>query len=313
MQKQPLIVLVGPTAVGKTSASIALAKKCNAEIISGDSMQIFKGFDIGTAKIKADEMEGIVHHLIDIKEPNDTFSAAEFRALVDGKIKEIADRGRIPLLVGGTGLYINSVIYDYNFGEAVEDKAYRALLQKEAEQNGNKGLYEQLGAVDPDSLTKIHLNDTKRIIRALEVYHVTKKPFSQSASGIDKSTLRYQTVYLALTMNREQLYQRINERVDQMLKEGWLDEVKELLANGADKKALAMQGLGYRQLAAYLSGDYSLERAVELIKRDTRHFAKRQLTWFRHDENICWVDKDHKSEEEVLAELLAVISRRLEI
>lgn len=299
MVNSPLIILVGPTAVGKTQASIHLAREIGGEIISGDSMQVFRGLDIGTAKITKEEMAGIPHHLIDIKNPEESFSVAEFKVLVDEQIAQIAQRGKVPILVGGTGLYINGVIYEYHFGEAASDEAYRRELLALAQQKGNAPLHAQLEKVDPKSALRIHLNDTKRIVRALEIYHVTGSPMSDREGGPNRNSPRYPIVYLALDMPREQLYTRINQRVDQMLAKGWLDEVRHLLDSGVPQEAFAFQGLGYRQLVAHLGGGLSLGEAVELIKRDTRHFAKRQLTWFRHDPNIFWVCKDGQSDQTI--------------
>lgn len=304
MQHIPLLLLVGPTAVGKTAASIALAQAVNGEIISGDSMQVFKKFDIGTAKITPTEMAGIPHHLIDIKEPDGEFSAAEFKALADQKIQEISARGRIPIIVGGTGFYINSVIYEYSFSEAVEDKDYRQVLQRLLETQGAEYLLALLAKIDPQSAKRLHSNDTKRVMRALEVFHVTGRPMSELGSGIDKTIPRYSIVYQGLHMDRQKLYQRIDQRVDAMLAAGWLAEVESLLAEGVPESAQAMQGLGYRQLLAYLRGELTWERTVELIKRDTRHFAKRQLTWFRHDPHLIWVEKDQKTDAAIQSELL---------
>lgn len=304
MEHIPLLLLVGPTAVGKTAASIALAQAVNGEIISGDSMQVFKKFDIGTAKITPTEMAGIPHHLIDIKEPDGEFSAAEFKALADQKIQEISARGRIPIIVGGTGFYINSVIYEYSFSEAVEDKDYRQVLQRLLETQGAEYLLALLAKIDPQSAKRLHSNDTKRVMRALEVFHVTGRPMSELGSGIDKTIPRYSIVYQGLHMDRQKLYQRIDQRVDAMLAAGWLAEVESLLAEGVPESAQAMQGLGYRQLLAYLRGELTWERTVELIKRDTRHFAKRQLTWFRHDPHLIWVEKDQKTDAAIQSELL---------
>ena len=294
MREIPLLLLVGPTAVGKTEASLDLADALGGEIISGDSMQVFRRLDIGTAKIRPEEMRGIPHHLINIKEPQESFSAAEFKTLADEKIKDIAARGKLPIIVGGTGFYINSVIYAYHFGDAVEDAAYRKALQAILEQEGPERLMALLAEVDPQSAQRLHPNDTKRIIRALEVYHVTGQPLSAAGSSIDKAHPRYRIVYQALVMERPTLYERINQRVEDMLAAGWLAEVEALLAEGVPRDAQAMQGLGYRQLVDFLDGRETWERTVELIKRDTRHFAKRQLTWFRHDPNLIWVQKEHR-------------------
>ena len=308
---KPLVILVGPTAVGKTAASIGLAKALNGEIISGDSMQIFKGLDIGTAKITKEEMQGVPHHLIDIKEPWETFSVAEFKRLADEAIADIHDRGKMPIIVGGTGFYINSVLYEYHFGEADTDEAYRAELEQYAEAHGNEALWNILQEKDPDSAAKLHSNDTKRVIRALEVLHVTGIPASERQSTVDKQTMRYNAVYIALNMPREVLYDRINRRVDIMIQDGLEAEVRTALANGVAQDALSMTSIGYRQMIQYFNEEISFDRAVELIKRDTRHFAKRQLTWFRHDPNIQWVDKWGKTDEQVEAELLAIVHGKL--
>ena len=308
---KPLVILVGPTAVGKTAASIGLAKALNGEIISGDSMQIFKGLDIGTAKITKEEMQGVPHHLIDIKEPWETFSVAEFKRLADEAIADIHDRGKLPIIVGGTGFYINSVLYEYHFGEADTDEAYRAELEQYAEAHGNEALWNILQEKDPDSAAKLHSNDTKRVIRALEVLHVTGIPASERQSTVDKQTMRYNAVYIALNMPREVLYDRINRRVDIMIQDGLEAEVRNALTNGVAQDALSMTSIGYRQMIQYFNEEISFDRAVELIKRDTRHFAKRQLTWFRHDPNIQWVDKWGKTDEQVEAELLAIVQIKL--
>ena len=310
---KPLVILVGPTAVGKTAASIGLAKALNGEIISGDSMQIFRGLDIGTAKITKEEMQGVPHHLIDIKEPWETFSVAEFKRLADEAIADIHARGKLPIIVGGTGFYINSVLYEYHFGEADTDEAYRAELEQYAETYGNDALWNILQEKDPDSAAKLHSNDTKRVIRALEVLHVTGIPASKRQSTVDKQTMRYNAVYIALNMPREVLYDRINRRVDIMIQDGLEAEVRTALANGTEQDALSMTSIGYRQMIQYFNEEISFDRAVELIKRDTRHFAKRQLTWFRHDPNIQWVDKWGKTDEQVEAELLALVHKKLSL
>ena len=310
---KPLVILVGPTAVGKTAASIGLAKALNGEIISGDSMQIFRGLDIGTAKITKEEMQGVPHHLIDIKEPWETFSVAEFKRLADEAIADIHARGKLPIIVGGTGFYINSVLYEYHFGEADTDEAYRAELEQYAEAHGNEALWNILQEKDPDSAAKLHSNDTKRVIRALEVLHVTGIPASKRQSTVDKQTMRYNAVYIALNMPREVLYDRINRRVDIMIQDGLEAEVRTALANGTEQDALSMTSIGYRQMIQYFNEEISFDRAVELIKRDTRHFAKRQLTWFRHDPNIQWVDKWGKTDEQVEAELLAIVHKKLSL
>jgi len=307
MTKKPIVVLVGPTAVGKTAASIALAQQLNGEIISGDSMQIYRGLDIGTAKITPEEMQGVTHHLLDIRDIEESFSAADFKVEADKIIADIHQRGKLPIIVGGTGFYINSLIYEYHFGEAITDEAYRTELQAFVDIHGKEALHQRLAEIDATTAARLHANDVKRVMRALEVYHVTGKPLSAMENQVNKQVLRYPTVYLGLGMERERLYERINQRVDLMMEQGLLEETKTALAKGVSPQAQSMTSLGYRQIIQYLQGEVSLEKAIKLIKRDTRHFAKRQLTWFRHDPNLIWVMKDGKTEEEVETELLAKI------
>ena len=256
-------------------------------------------------------MQGVPHHLIDIKEPWETFSVAEFKRLADEAIADIQDRGKLPIIVGGTGFYINSVLYEYHFGEADTDEAYRAELEQYAEAHGNEALWNILQEKDPDSAAKLHSNDTKRVIRALEVLHVTGIPASERQSTVDKQTMRYNAVYIALNMPREVLYDRINHRVDIMIQDGLEAEVRTALANGTEQDALSMTSIGYRQMIQYFNEEISFDRAVELIKRDTRHFAKRQLTWFRHDPNIQWVDKQGKTDEQIQQEILTLVHNKL--
>lgn len=297
--------------MGKTAASIGLAKALHGEIISGDSMQIFRGLDIGTAKITAEEMDGVPHHLIDIREPWENFSAAEFRDLADACIRDIHSRGRLPILVGGTGFYINGVLYDYHFGEAETDEAYRQQLLALQAEKGSEALWQLLNETDPQSAGRLHPNDTRRVMRALEVFHVTGIPASERQQRVDRGALRYDAVYLGLSLPRDVLYACIDRRVDLMMEQGLEGEVRRALAAGVPQDALSMTSLGYRQIIQYLNGQISLERAVELIKRDTRHFAKRQLTWFRHDPNIQWVDKQGKSDRQIEAELLQLVRQKL--
>ncbi|MGI6227399.1 MAG: tRNA (adenosine(37)-N6)-dimethylallyltransferase MiaA [Peptococcales bacterium] len=305
----PLFVLIGPTAVGKTKLSIEIAKKINGEIISGDSMQVYKFLDIGTAKIRPEETQGIPHHLIDIKEPTENFSVAEFKNLAEEKITDIYKRKKFPMLVGGTGLYVNAVINNYNFQEDNANSNLRNELKKIAQEQGIEVLWAKLQEVDPVSALKFHLNDQRRIIRALEVYYTTGKPISYFHNQSLEETSKYQPIILVgLNISRAKLYERINFRVDQMLKEGWLREVEELLQNGIPSDAPALQGLGYKQLVLYLKGELSLEKAIELIKRDTRRFAKRQLTWFNRDNRIYWIQMDNREENEVLEEILSIMA-----
>ncbi len=283
--KDNLLVLVGPTAVGKTGISIKLANQFNGEIISGDSMQIYKGLDIGTAKIKPEETKGIKHHLIDIYSPEHDFSVAEFQEIVQKKIKDINSRKKIPIIVGGTGLYIKSVTHKYNLSPFGRDEQYRKELSKLSKEV----LYKHLLEVDPTMEQKIHINDTKRIIRALEVYHLSGKPFSQMINEQDKET-PYELLMIGLTMDREKLYNRINQRVDMMINMGLVDEVKNLLECGYDEKYNSMQGIGYKEIIKYLKGEISLNYAVDLIKQGSRRYAKRQLSWFHQIPEIHWFD-----------------------
>lgn len=309
----PLVVIIGPTAIGKTSLSVDLALKIDGEIISGDSMQVYRYMDIGTAKIKCEEMLGVPHHLINIKNPHDAFSTADFQELARGKIREVSQRGKIPILVGGTGLYIQSVIDPYEFTPQEGVDEYRKELLLFAEQNGNEYLHRKLVEVDPEGAQRIHLNDTKRIIRALEYYKFTGKPISGNTRAKENLKSIYDLLMFGLIMNRTELYQRINERVDIMMKQGFLEEVENLIERGFTPDLPSMQGLGYKQLCSYLQGEYDFDIAVELIKRDTRRFAKRQLTWFRRDPRIIWFDLDKNDRDEILFKIVAIIGRTIKI
>jgi len=311
----PLLAIVGPTAAGKSKIGVDLAVTLNGEVISGDSMQVYRHLDIGTAKIKPEEMKGIPHHLIDIKEPTEQFSVAEFQKLAQEKIEEIAARGRLPVLVGGTGLYIQSVIDNYNFEEQQGPSALRKELYALAAAEGNEKLHQRLALVDPVAAWKIHQNDLKRIVRALEYYHLTGRPISANREGLDRSAMRkYNAAMIGLSMERSRLYEAIDKRVDGMMEEGLLEEVRAVLKMGYPPDAPALKGLGYSQLIAYLRGDLSLKEAVELIKRDTRRFAKRQLTWFRRDPRICWFYTDaYAKKEDLLTEILAIVGRTIRI
>ena len=290
----PLVVVAGPTAAGKTKAGLDLALLLNGEIISGDSMQVYRYMDIGTAKIKPVEMKGVPHHLIDIKDPDESFSVAEFQSLARQKIREIAHRGRLPILVGGTGLYIQAVIDDYTFTDQGSVTSYRKRLYALANEKGNRSLHEQLSRVDPAGAEKIHENDLKRVVRALEYYAVTGRPISENNTAGERAAMsKYNAVLIGLAVERQELYERINRRVDKMMEEGLLEEVRSLLKRGYTRESPAMQGLGYKQVLGYLDKEYDLATAIELIKRDTRRFAKRQLTWFRKDPRIHWFNPDN--------------------
>ncbi|MBT2730298.1 tRNA (adenosine(37)-N6)-dimethylallyltransferase MiaA [Bacillus sp. ISL-75] len=286
--KQKLLVIIGPTAVGKTKLSIEMAKRYNGEIISGDSMQIYRGMDIGTAKIKKDEMEGIPHYLIDIKEPFENFSVAEFQLLVRAKIGEIAKKGKLPIIVGGTGLYIQSVIYDYQFSDVSGDESYRLKLEERAKKIGNEALYKELLEVDPGSASQIHPNNVRRVIRALEIFHLTGKTM-QEFQSTQQPDLLYNTAIVGLSMERVKLYERINYRVDLMIEEGLIEEVKGLYQRGL-RDCQSIQAIGYKEMYAYLEGKVPLEEAIENLKQNSRRYAKRQLTWFRNKMDVSWFD-----------------------
>jgi tRNA dimethylallyltransferase len=311
-QKQKLIVLIGPTAVGKTKLSIELAKKFNGEIISGDSMQIYKGMDIGTAKITRDEMEGIPHHLIDIKDPDESFSTAEFQELVREKINEISTRGKMPMIVGGTGLYIQSVIFDYHFTDAPSDPDFRRMLEEEAEAKGQEFLHGKLKEADTESASRIHPNNVRRVIRALEIIHCTGKTAGELQEN-QSPELLYDTALIGLTMDREMLYNRINYRVDLMMDQGLLDEVKYFYDKGL-RNCQSIQAIGYKELYDYFDGKVPLEQAIESLKQNSRRYAKRQLTWFRNKMNVEWFDmSESKDAEKKFAEISNFIEGKLEI
>ncbi|QNU68832.1 tRNA (adenosine(37)-N6)-dimethylallyltransferase MiaA [Ruminiclostridium herbifermentans] len=287
-----VIVIVGPTASGKTNLSIELAKKLNGEIISADSMQIYKHMDIGTAKPTTDEMQGIKHYLIDEVLPNEEFNVVKFKELAEKYIEEIIAKGKLPIIVGGTGLYISSLIDNINFSESQCDWELREKLKKEAEEFGAEYLHDKLKQVDEEAAKNIHPNNVKRVIRALEVYYQTQKPISYHNEMSKRVPPKYKFMLIGLTMDRQYLYERINKRVDIMLKNGLVEEVKALVDNGFSESITAMQGIGYKEILAYLEGKNSLEEAVEIIKRDSRRYAKRQLTWFRRIKDIKWFNID---------------------
>lgn len=295
-----IFILAGPTAVGKTEISINLAKELNGEIISADSMQIYKKMDIGSAKISNKEMNGVPHYLIDFLDPSKEFSVAEFSNLAKDKIDEITLASKLPMIVGGTGLYINSVICNYNFANTNKDEEYRNKLMEIAEEKGKEFVFDMLKKVDPISSEKICMNNLKRVIRALEVYEVTGKPFSSFSQEEDMYNVPYNIYYYVLNMNRDKLYERINKRVDIMLEKGLVEEVIRLQKEGYNCDMQSMKGIGYKEILYYLNGDISLEKAVEMIKQFSRNYAKRQLTWFRKDPRVIWIDKDQfKSDLEV--------------
>ncbi|WP_375545270.1 tRNA (adenosine(37)-N6)-dimethylallyltransferase MiaA [Niallia taxi] len=309
--KEKVIVLIGPTAVGKTKLSIELAKKFNGEIISGDSMQIYRGMDIGTAKITNDEMEGIPHHLIDIVDPDEAFSVAEFQTLVRSKIKDITNRGKVPFIVGGTGLYIQSVLYDYQFQEApTADADYRASLEALADEKGTLEIHKMLEQIDPITAASIHHHNVRRVIRALEIFHVTGKRMSELQENQSEEML-YDAAIIGLTMDRDLLYERINLRVDKMMEEGLLPEVKHFFDAGL-KDCQSIQAIGYKEIYKYFEDRSSLEDAVAELKQNSRRYAKRQLTWFRNKMSVKWFDMTDSVKSNDISKKIKEISRYLE-
>lgn len=290
-EKQPLIILTGPTAVGKTSLSIELAKRIGGEIISADSMQVYRGMDIGSAKVTKEEMQGVPHYLIDEFEPWEEFHVVKFQEYAKRYIRQISEKGKIPILAGGTGFYIQAVLYDIDFTENGGDANYRTFLQEIAREKGAQALHEMLRTVDPDSAEVIHANNVKRVIRALEYYHETGEPISKHNEQERAKESPYCFAYFVLNDARDTLYQNIDLRVDEMMQAGLLDEVRRLRENGCTRDLVSMQGLGYKEMIDYLDGKYDLTEAVRVLKRDTRHFAKRQLTWFRRERDVVWLDK----------------------
>ncbi|MED1606574.1 tRNA (adenosine(37)-N6)-dimethylallyltransferase MiaA [Cytobacillus kochii] len=314
-QKEKIIILIGPTAVGKTKTSIELAKKYNGEIISGDSMQIYKGMDIGTAKITKEETEGISHHLIDIKEPDESFSTAEFQTIVREKITEISSKGKLPIIVGGTGLYIQSVLFDYQFSNAPSDDDFRYRLEERAKVEGNVCIHKKLQVVDPVSAGKIHPNNIRRVIRALEVYHCTGKTMTEWQSKQELESV-YNAAVIGLTMDRDLLYKRINQRIDMMMDNGLLEEVKGFSDKGL-QNCQSMQAIGYKEFYPYFDGLITLDEAVDQLKQNSRRYAKRQLTWFRNKLDVSWIDMsealDSKGFHKKINEIYVTIEGKLKI
>lgn len=289
--KRKLLILTGPTAVGKTSLSIDLAKSIGGEIISADSMQVYKYMDIGSAKITPEEMEGIPHHLIDVLDPRQEFNVFRFQEMAKEAIEKIYCRGHVPIVVGGTGFYIQALLYDIDFAKQEDHAALRQRLEETAREKGGEFLHDWLKKVDPASAAAIHPNNRKRIIRALEFYELNGAPISQHNREQRQKEAAYCHRYFVLNEDRETLYQKIDRRVEKMMEKGLLDEVKKLKEMGYERSLVSMQGLGYKEILAYLDGECTLEEAVFSIKRDTRHFAKRQLTWFRRERDVIWIAK----------------------
>ncbi len=310
--KKPLVVLAGPTAVGKTKLSISLAKALNGEIISADSMQVYKYMDIGSAKITEKEMDGVPHHLIDVLSPFEEFHIVRFQELAKKAMEDIYNRGKTPVFVGGTGFYIQAITKDIDFTEGEEDKQYREELSRLAAEKGNEFLHEMLREVDKKSAEEIHANNVKRVIRALEFYKENGFPISQHNEEQKQNETPYNLAYFVLNAPRDLLYERIDRRVDEMMENGLVKEVQKLKDMGCRREMTSMQGLGYKEILSFLDGEIPLDEAVRILKRDTRHFAKRQLTWFRRESNVVWVDKDKFAfnDEKILEYMLSVCRER---
>lgn len=309
--KKPLVILTGPTAVGKTALSIALAKELGGEIISADSMQVYRHMDIGSAKVTADEMQGVPHHLIDVLDPQEPFNVTRFQAMAKEALKGIYDRGHVPIVAGGTGFYIQALLYDIDFKENEESPVIRKELERLGEERGCEYLHSMLQEIDPESAAAIHANNRKRVIRAIEYYRMTGQPISEHNRQEREKTSPYRFYYYVLNCDRGLLYERIDRRVDQMMEQGLTEEVRRLKEMGCRRGMVSMQGLGYKEILDYLDGQCDLEEAVRVIKRDTRHFAKRQITWFKRERDVRWLnledfDCDRKK---VLEYMLAEIRR----
>ncbi|WP_099468147.1 tRNA (adenosine(37)-N6)-dimethylallyltransferase MiaA [Konateibacter massiliensis] len=310
--KKNLIILTGPTAVGKTELSIRLAKAVGGEIISADSMQVYKYMDIGSAKITKEEMDGVKHYLIDEFEPEEEFNVVKFKSYTKRYIQEIYDKGKIPILVGGTGFYIQAVLNDIDFTETKEETAYRTELEELAQEKGAEYLHDMLKQVDEASAEQIHFNNVKRVIRALEFYKLTGQKISEHNEEQRSKEAAYNFAYFVLNDDRKVLYERIDKRIDIMLEKGLLDEVTFLREKGYTKNMVSMQGLGYKELLSYLDGEISLEEAVYILKRDTRHFAKRQITWFKRESEVTWLNLPEFDYDKgkVLDKMLAVLKEK---
>ncbi len=300
MTAGPLIALLGPTAVGKTALAVALAKALDTDVVSGDSMLVYRGCDIGTAKPSAAERDGVVHELVDILDPSEPFSVSDFQRLAAARIAAIQARGRIPVLAGGTGLYVKALLEGYAFSEAKEDIAYRRALEALAEEKGRAHVHALLAAADPAAAARLHVNDLRRVIRALEVCRGGRETISRAKAG----GLVYDALVIGLRRERQSLYERIDRRVDAMMAAGLADEVRGLLAAGVSRDAPAMKGIGYKEMAACLAGEMTLAEAAAAIKRATRRFAKRQFTWYRSMPYVRWLDADDVPISDLLAKVL---------
>lgn len=312
MKKKPLIILTGPTAVGKTKASIGLAKAIGGEIISADSMQVYKKMDIGSAKIRDDEMEGVNHYLIDVLDPAEEFNVVLFQKMAKQAMEEIYANGHIPIVVGGTGFYIQALLYNIDFTQENEDNHIRTELETIAKEQGADYLHQMLREIDARSAETIHANNVKRVVRAIEYYRQKGKPISEHNEKERQKESPYTFAYFVLMDERQKLYDRIEKRIDVMIEEGLLNEVKALYEEGYTRDMVSMQGLGYKEILDYLDGKMTLEEAIYVLKRDTRHFAKRQITWFKREKDVCWIDKSafQYDEDRILAEMLNILKMK---
>lgn len=291
-EKRPLIIITGPTASGKTALSIKLAKQIGGEIISADSMQVYRHMDIGSAKVTKEEMDGVPHHLIDVLEPAEEFNVVRFQEMAKNAMEEIYGRRKIPILAGGTGFYIQALLYDIDFTETEENSGIREELEETVKSKGASALHAMLREIDPESAEAIHENNVKRVIRAIEFYRQTGKKISDHNREEREKTSPYQFLYYVLDLPRSLLYSRIDERVDRMMESGLVEEVRALQDMGCTRDMISMQGLGYKEILDYLNGELTLDEAVYILKRDTRHFAKRQLTWFRREKDVRWLQPE---------------------
>ena len=311
-KKRPLLILTGPTAVGKTELSIALAKKINGAVISADSMQGDRGMDIGSAKVTPDEMQGVPHYLIDVLDPEDEFLVVRFQEMAKEALQEIYEKKQIQIIAGGTGFYIQALLYDIDFTEQQCDETYRRQLEDLAREHGAEYLHGILREVDPASAEAIHANNIKRVIRALEFYQLSGKKISEHNETERQKQSPYNFAYFVLTDERAKLYERIDRRVDAMIEAGLVEEVKKLKSKGCSREMVSMQGLGYKEILAYLDGGCTLEEAVYIIKRETRHFAKRQLTWFKRERDVIWLDKQAFGYDDaaILTDMISILEEK---
>lgn len=308
--KKPLIVIGGPTACGKTGFSIQLAKKIGGEIISADSMQIYRYMDIGTAKVTLEEADGVPHYLIDELDPDEEYNVMIFQQKAKAYMEEIWAKGKVPILVGGTGFYINALLYDNDFTETENDTSYREECYKLAQEHGPEVLFERLKEIDPEYAEIMHANNVKRVTRALEYHHLTGQKFSEHNAEQKEKETPYDTAVIILNMDREKLYERIELRIDLMMEQGLLEEVKGLLEKGYSPELVSMQGIGYKEFVPYFNGECTLEEAVTQLKTNTRRFAKRQLTWFRRQIDGLWVDMSKTTGEEAMEDVLCYLKQQ---